>query len=72
MNKEIEREKSLYLKNEINNNNYKKNKNENYQLNENSNNINSYNSKLKNDYNWNYNPSISLEQMQYLERKKPE
>ena len=70
MNKEIEREKSLYLKNEINNNNYKKNKNENYQLNENSNNINSYNSKLKNDYNWNYNPSISLEQMQYLERKK--
>ena len=70
MNKEIEREKSLYLKNEINNNNYKKNKNENYQLDENSNNINSYNSKLKNDYNWNYNPSISLEQMQYLERKK--
>ena len=70
MNKEIEREKSLYLKNEINNNNYKKNKNENYQLNENSNNINSYNSKLKNDFNWNYNPSISLEQMQYLERKK--
>ena len=75
MNKEIEREKSLYLKNE--NNNINKNyKNKNYQLdkdkynNSYNNNINSYNSKLKNDYNWNYNPSISLEQMQYLERKK--
>ena len=66
INKEIEREKSLYLKDDINN---KKNKNEKYQL-EDNNNINSYKSKLKNDYNWNYNPSISLEQMQYLERKK--
>ena len=74
MNKEIEREKALYLKNETNNryNNYQ---NENDQLDENNNynsynnNINSYNSKLKNGNNWSY-PSITLEQMQYLERKK--
>ena len=76
MNKEIEREKALYLKNETNNR-YSNYQNENYLLDEENNynsynnniNINSYNSKLKNGTNWSY-PSITLEQMQYLERKK--
>ena len=73
INKEIEREKLLYLKNE-NNKSYKNNKSKKYQLDEDiynsyNTNINSYNAKLKNDSKLKY-PSITLEQMQYLERKK--
>ena len=62
------RENIINLKKQITNIDINKEINNNDKINEVDN--KKENIEIKNDYNWNYNPLMSFEQMQYLERRK--